>query len=233
MAASSNRVRAPISIVRTSIAERYWKDNPTIGPGITKWIHSLADELGIDHGTVERVVAEEREMHLMVIRGQQASKAEELALLTGATVTKALATFAQAMDANDDHIVKDSRGNVQVYPEGHEKAGEPMVHSQPNWPARIRGAENAIKVTIGWAATKVEIEEHRVIENLSEMELAKQIAAARDRLGKYIPAATPDGTGQDPSTRGGGKRQISDPRPMALVDGVYQDDGRAGQGGAV
>lgn len=212
------------------IAERYWRENPQIGNRITAWCQAIAEEFGIDDETVIRLVATEREFYALTMRGQQASKVDEIAAVTGATVSKAMSVFAAAMDACTERVVKDTHGKIQCYPEGHAKAGEPMVHVAPDWPSRLRAAEATIRTTVGFAATKLEIENHTVVEDFSDVELRKQLADAHKRV---IALLDQVGTGAAPATGRGAKDPVSAPRTLVLDDGVYKDAGRAGSGESV
>lgn len=213
-------------LTRAAISDKYLRDLPAIGPGIRPWIDATAEEFGVDHKTVESVITEEREMSAAHLRGRQLTRVEEAAELHGATVNRVFQSWVEALEANDDRVVKDSRGNVQK-----DEDGKPIVHSQPNWAARLRAGELIMKATVGFAPVKHEIEQHTIVENLSDVELKKQLADTAARL--QILAATASGTQAGARVRSRIEGTAGNPRPLVLVDGVYQDPGRAGSGESV
>lgn len=206
--------------LQANIIDRYGRDNPRAGVEFETWVETVAEELGVKPSRVRAVILEVSQGYLTGFADYARTYAQRAADVMGASVIEAMNTLRAGMLATKQRPV--------VIGKGEDARVE--IFEVPDWASRLTAATRTLDIHGGWAPKQVEINSRSVNVNLSDAELVSQLQELTGQIAAYTSSVA--GGNQARLAEGANPEQRTEgspgsPRSLLLVDGVYQDGGRA------
>lgn len=209
--------------LEAEIVEEYAKRQPKSDAEYEEWVAEVAFRYEIDAKKVKSTIEGQKLLFLAQNRIHALSYAQQVAEVVGANLEKSVRTLLDALDATKKKPVLDKSG-IPVL----DLDGKVLYAETEDWPSRINAATKLIMVHGGFAPAELKIDERKTIVHLSDDEVLKRLDTLNDNLARLRANQSIAAGGRGVTARGDGPAGAE--RSLLLVDGVYQDQRRAGSG---
>lgn len=194
---------------------------PPHGPAYHDWLVRAADELACSQPQCRRVIAEYQGQLQSGVGQSVGTMAQQIADMMGATMVQAFAVLEKGLLAEDVSYLRDGAGNL-VKEDGHY-----VKIRKPLWATRLKAVENTLKVHGAFAPQQVNVNELKIIANITDGELFNRIDALQRNLA-ILTRDTAAALGGTRSLSAGSAGEKGDSGQVVLADRVYEDEGRTG-----
>mgnify|MGYP000066448222 CR=1 FL=1 len=234
---------------RQLVPQAYQQMQPGSGEQYDAWCEELSQAYGFSIRDIRMTVAGfVNQWHKSVSR-EYVNHAARIADMLGAGLEQSIGWAADVAsgaykeepiyDQGSPVYVTDAEGNFKL-----GKDGQKIFRTlrQPDFNSRTRAIDQLLKMHGAYAPEKKIVDltghiEHSV-SSKSKDEILRELEESDRRIralvsggpGIDVTPSSPARACEEVEARRGAESTASAGRPMVLVDGVYQDDGRAGQG---